>query len=205
MKLTSSEKGFSLIEVTIGLGVMTTIMGVAFMLLNGFQLSYQREEAYADAARNARFAVSRLEEIVRSAGTNPTGKTAVNWLTFVDFGSVTSNSSSSLHLISDLNGDGATTSTIAANTDVIITSENVTLTLDTATNTIVMVDNNQPVDSTRRTVPIAENIRSLTFTDPDGSRRQVDVDIRAVPSGVSTSDIRYREVHYTANIRLRNR
>lgn len=203
MKLTSSENGFSLIEVTIGLGVMTTIMGVAFMLLNNFQFSYQREEAYADAARNARFAVSRLEEIVRSAGTNPTGKTAVNWLTFVDFGG--GNSSSSLHLISDLNGDGATTSTIAANTDVIITSENVTLRLDTATNTLVMVDNNQPVDSTRRTVPIAENIRSLTFTDPDGSRRQVDVDLIAVPSGVLTSDKRYREVHFTANIRLRNR
>ncbi|HXI90768.1 MAG TPA: hypothetical protein VNO24_12190 [Blastocatellia bacterium] len=205
MKLNSNEQGFSLMEVTIGLGVMTTVMGIAFMLLNGFQLSYQREEAYADAARNARFAVSRLEEIVRSAGTNPTGKTAVNWLTFVDFGGVNVNSSSSLHLISDLNGDGATTSTIAANSDVIITSENVTLTLDTATNTIVMVDNNQPVDSTRRTVPIAENIRSLTFTDPDGSRRQVDVDLRAVPSGVSSSDIRYREVHFTANIRLRNR
>ena len=205
MKLDSNEQGFSLIEVTIGLGVMTTIMGIAFMLLNSFQFSYQREEAYADAARNARFAVSRLEEIIRSAGTNPTGKTAVNWLTFVDFGSVTTNSSSSLHLISDLNGDGATTSTMAANSDVIITSENVTLSLDTATNTIVMVDNNQPVGSTRRTVPIAENIRSLTFTDPDGFRRQVDVDLRAVPSGVPTTDKRYREVHFTANIRLRNR
>ena len=195
-------------EVTIGLGVMTTIMGIAFMLLNGFQLSYQREEAYADAARNARFAVSRLEEIIRSAGTNPTGKTAVNWLTFVDFGAVNVNSSSSLHLISDLNGNGVTSGlgeTITAASDVIITSEDVTLRLDTATNTIVMVDNNQPVDSTRRTVPIAENIRSLTFTDPDGSRRQVDVDLRAVPSGVSSSDIRYREVHFTANIRLRNR
>jgi len=203
MKLTSSEKGFSLIEVTIGLGVMTTIMGVAFMLLNGFQLSYQREEAFADAARNARFAVSRLEEIVRSAGTNPTGKTAVNWLTFVDFGG--GNSSSSLHLVSDLNGDTATTTTITADSDVIITSENVTVRLDTATNTIVLVDNNQAVDSPRRTVPIAENIRSLTFTDPDGSRRQVDVDLYAVPSGVLLSDKRYREVHFTANIRLRNR
>ena len=203
MKFTSSEKGFSLIEVTIGLGVMTTIMGVAFMLLNGFQLSYQREEAFADAARNARFAVSRLEEIVRSAGTNPTGKTAVNWLTFIDFGG--GNSSSSLHLVSDLNGDTATTTTITADSDVIITSENVTIRLDTATNTIVLVDNNQAVDSTRRTVPIAENIRSLTFTDPDGSRRQVDVDLYAVPSGVLLSDKRYREVHFTANIRLRNR
>ena len=173
------------------------------MLLNGFQQNYQREEAYADASRNARFAVSRLEEIVRSAGTNPTGNTAVNWLTFVDFGG--GNSGSSLHLISDLNGDGLTTSTIAADADVIITSENVTLQLDTGTNTIIMVDNNQAVSSTRRTVSIAENIRSLTFADPDGSRRQVNVDLIAVPSGVATTDKRYREVHYTANIRLRNR
>ena len=199
----SIENGFSLIEVTIALAVMTAIMGLAFMLLNSFQLSYQREEAYADAARNARFAVSRLEEIVRSGGTNPTGKTAVNWLTFVDFGG--GNSSSSLHLISDLNGDSATTSTISSDSDVIITSENVTLSLDTGTNSIVMVDNNQPIGSTRRTVPIAEKIRSLTFTDPDGSRRQVNVDLYAVPSGIPLSDKRYREVHFTANIRLRNR
>ena len=203
MKSKNREQGFSLVEVTIALAVMTTVMGVAFMLLNGFQQTYQREEAYADAARNARFAVARLEEIVRSAGTNPTGKTAVNWLTFVDFGG--GNTGSSLRLISDLNGDGLTNSTIASDTDVIITSENVTLQLDTNTNTIVMVDNNQAVDSTRRTVPIAENIRSLTFTDPDGSRRQVNVDLIAVPSGVPTADRRYREVHYTATIRLRNR
>jgi len=201
--MASRDDGFSLLEVTVGLAVLTVIMGLAFTLLNNFQLSYQREEAYADAARNARFAVSRIEEIVRSAGTNPTGKTAVNWLTFVDFGG--GNSSASLHLISDLNGDGATNSTIAADSDVIITSENVTLRLDTNTNTLVMVDNNQPIDSPRRTVPIAENIRSLTFKDPDGSRRQVDVDLYAVPAGVPISDKRYREVHYTANIRLRNR
>jgi prepilin-type N-terminal cleavage/methylation domain-containing protein len=203
MKSTSNEQGFSLMEITIALAVMTIVMGLAFLLLNGYQRTYQREEAYADAARNARFAVSRLEEIVRSGGTNPTGKTAVNWLTFVDFGG--GNSGSSLHLISDLNGDGATTSTIASNSDVIITSENVTLQLDTANRTIVMVDNNQPIDSTRRTVPIAENIRSLTFSDPDGSRRQVDVDLYAAPRGVTASDPRYREVHLTANIRLRNR
>jgi len=203
MSLKNREHGFSLIEVTIALGVMTTVMGVAFMLLNGFQQTYQREEAYADAARNARFAVARLEEIVRSAGTNPTGKTAVNWLTFVDFGG--GNTGSSLHLISDLNGDGLTTSTIASDADVIITSENVTLQLDTTTNTVVMVDNNQALNSTRRTVPLAENIRSLTFTDPDASRRQVDVDLIAVPSGVLASDKRYREVHYTTTIRLRNR
>jgi hypothetical protein len=68
-----------------------------------------------------------------------------------------------------------------------------------------MVDNNQPTSSTRRTVSIAENIRSLSFRDPDGSRKEVDIDLIAVPNGIPASDHRYREVHYTSNIRLRNR
>ena len=203
MQPTTNQKGFSLIEVTITLGILTLIMGIAFTLFNSFQKAYQTEVSYVDAARNGRFAVARLEEIIRSAGTNPTGRTAVNWLTFVDFGS--GNSSSSLHLLSDLNGDGATTATLAANTDVIIVSENVTLQLNSATNTIVLVDNNQPTTSPRRTVTIAENIRQLTFSDPDGSRREVDIDLVAVPSGVPTSDPRYREVRFSSNIRLRNR
>ena len=144
-----------------------------------------------------------MNEIIRSAGTNPTGKTAVNWLTFVDFGG--GNSSSTLGLKSDLDGDGATTSTLASNTDVIIASENVTLQLNSSTNTIEMVDNNQPTSSARRILPIAENIRSITFSDPDGTRREVDVTVSAVPSGIATSDPQYREVQFTTTIRLRNR
>jgi prepilin-type N-terminal cleavage/methylation domain-containing protein len=203
MKPTNTESGFSLVEVTIALAVMTLILGVTFTLFNRLQLTYRHEEGYAEAARNGRFAIARLNEIIRSAGTNPTGKTAVNWLTFVDFGGA--NTSSSLHLLSDLNGDGATASTVAADSDVIITSENVTLQLDTNTHTIVMIDNNQPPGSSRRIVPIAENIQSLTFSDPDGSRREVDITLTAMPNGFSPADPNYREVKYTTNIRLRNR
>jgi Tfp pilus assembly protein PilW len=203
MKPPSTEEGFSLIEVTITLGILTLIMGIAFTLFNGFQKSYQSEQGYVDAARNGRFAIARLEEIIRSAGTNPTGKTAVNWLTFVDFGG--GNTSSSLHLLSDLNGDGATTSTLSSNADVIIVSENVTLQLNASSSVLELVDNNQPTSSSRRTVPIAENIRQITFSDPDGSRREVDIDLVAVPNGVPVHDPRYREVRFTSNIRLRNR
>lgn len=203
MKANKAQNGFSLIEITLALAVLTVLMGVAFNLLNRFQLAYQVEQGYADAARNARFAVARMEEIVRSAGTNPTGNTAVNWLTFVDFGG--GNTGPSLHLLSDLNGDGLTTSTLTSGTDVIIVSEDVTLKLDANTNTIVLVDNNLPSTSPQKTVAIAENIRSLTFTDPDGSRREVVMDLTAVPSGIPASDHRYREVHYSTTIRLRNR
>ena len=203
MKRETNEQGFSLLEIMISLTIITLILGIAFGVLSRFQVSYRYELGYVDAQRNGRFAVARLNEIIRSAGTNPTGKTAVNWLTFVDFGG--GNSSSTLVLKSDLDGDGATTSTLGSNTDVIIASENVTLQLNSSTNTIEMVDNNQPTGSARRILPIAENIRSLTFSDPDGTRREVDVTLSAVPSGIATSDPQYREVQFTTTIRLRNR
>src|SRR3954470_22541560 len=151
MPLKANENGFSLVEIMISLMIITLILGIAFGVLNRFQTNYRYELGYVDAQRNGRFAIARLSEIIRSAGTNPTGKTAVNWLTFVDFGG--GNSSSTLILKSDLDGDGATSSTLASNADVIIASENVTLRLNTSTNTIEMVDNNLPTDSTRRVVP----------------------------------------------------
>jgi prepilin-type N-terminal cleavage/methylation domain-containing protein len=203
MQSKANENGFSLLEVTVALTIITLILGIAFGVLNRFQASYRYEVGYVEAQRNGRFAIARLSEIIRSAGTNPTGKTAVNWLTFVDFGG--GNSSATLTLKSDLDGDGATTSTLASNSDVIIASENVTLRLNTSTNTIEMVDNNLPTDSSRRVVPIAENIRSVNFSDPDGTRREVDVTLAAVPSGIPTSDPQYREVEFTTTIRLRNR
>jgi prepilin-type N-terminal cleavage/methylation domain-containing protein len=203
MKSETNEHGFSLMEVMISLAIITLVMGIAFSVLSRFQVSYRYELGYVDAQRNGRFAVARLNEIIRSAGTNPTGRSAVNWLTFVDFGG--GNSSSTLTLKSDLDGDSATTSTLASNADVIIASENVTLRLNSSTNTVEMVDNNQPTGSARRILPIAENIRSITFSDPDGTRREVDVTLSAVPSGIATSDPQYREVQFTTTIRLRNR
>jgi prepilin-type N-terminal cleavage/methylation domain-containing protein len=199
----TNQGGFSLLEVTVALTVITVILGIAFGVLNRFQVNYRYEMGFVDAQRNGRFAIARLSEIIRSAGTNPTGKTAVNWLTFVDFGG--NNSSSTLTLKSDLDGDGATSSTLTSSNDVIIASENVTLRLNTSTNTIEMVDNNLAAGSARQIVPIAENVRSVTFSDPDGTRREVDVDLVAIPSGIPTADPQYREVEFTTTIRLRNR
>ena len=146
MKPAQNESGFSLVELTVALMMLTAVMGIAFMLLNRFQQAYRYEEAYADAQRNARFAIARLNEIIRSAGTNPTANTTVNPTNFVSLlGPTTVSgsaiSSSSLQLRSDLNGDTLNTSTISANSDVIVTSENVTLRLDQANRRIMMEDN----------------------------------------------------------------
>jgi Tfp pilus assembly protein PilW len=204
-----NEGGFSLIEVTIALLVLTTVVGIAFSLLNRFQQSHRYEEAYADAQRNARFALARLNEVIRSAGTNPTATTAVNPTDFAVLLppttiSGTAVSSSSLQLKSDLNGDTLNTSSLSAG-DVIVTSENVTLRLDQAANQIVMVDNTPTGNGA---IPIADNIRSITFTDPNGTsntNKAIQVSLIAVPSGILIGDPRYREVSYTGVIRLRNR
>jgi prepilin-type N-terminal cleavage/methylation domain-containing protein len=204
------ESGFSLMELVISLMVLTVVMGIAFSLLTRFQQTYRYEEAYADAQRNARFAVARLNEIIRSAGTNPTANTTVNPTNFVSLlapttASGTAISSSSIQLRSDLNGDTFNNTTISSNSDVIVTSENLTLRLDAANSRIVM-DDNTAGGSTN--VTIAENIRRVTFTDPNGAsntNKAIQVQLVAIPSGIAAGDPRYREVSYSATIRLRNR
>src|SRR5262249_38625846 len=104
---TNKESGFSLIELTIAILLVTLISGIAIALLNRFQRNYRYEEAYADAQRNARFALARLNEIIRSSGTNPTGKITVNVTNFAVLQSPTTTvgsavSSSSIRLKSDL-------------------------------------------------------------------------------------------------------
>jgi len=204
------ESGFSMMELIIALMVMTVVMGIAFMLLNRFQQTYRYEEAYADAQRNARFAVARLNEIIRSAGTNPTANTTVNPTNFISLLAPTTTSgtavtSSSIQLRSDLNGDTFNNTTVSSNSDVIVTSENLTLRFDAANSRIVM-DDNTAGGSTN--VTIAENIRSVTFTDPNGAsntNKAIQVKLVAIPTGIASGDPRYREVSYNATIRLRNR
>ena len=210
MKQSANEKGFSLIEILIAMMITTVVLGVAMGLLNRFQTSYRYEEAYADAQRNARFALARLNEIIRSAGTNPTSKITVNPTDFAVLLSPTTTSgtavtSSSIQLKSDLNGDALNTAHVSSDTDVIVTSENMVLRLDSANRRIVMDDyTTSPMTST----PIADNIISLTFTDPNGAtntNKTIVVNLIAVPNGISQGDRRYREVSYSGSIRLRNR
>ena len=86
-----------------------------------------------------------------------------------------------------------------------MTSENLTLRLD-APNSRIVMDDNTAGGSTN--VTIAENIRSVTFTDPNGAsntNKAIQVKLVAIPSGIASGDPRYREVSYNATIRLRNR
>jgi type II secretory pathway pseudopilin PulG len=198
MRQASSESGFSLVEITVALGVLTLLMGVAVALLNGFQRNARSDEIYAEAARNGRFAIARINEIVRSAGCNPTSLTSVNNATFVSYPN--GNGGSSIQLKSDLDGDGLFNSRVTSNSDVIVTSENVTLSL--SGNSLQLTDNTV---SPATSLTIAEDIRSVSFTDPDGTGHSVVANLTAMPTGVRWGDPNYIEVQFTSNIRLRNR
>ncbi len=205
-----NQGGFSLIETMVSLMVLVLVMGIAFTLLMHFQRIYRYEEAYADAQRNARFAVARLNEILRSSGTNPTANTTVNPTNFAVLSGTTVTSGSAIsalaiQLRSDLDGDAQNLTSVSANSDVIVTSENVTIRLDSNTRQIVMDDNTVTPPTS---IPIADHIRSLKFTDPQGSsytNKAIQVEVIAIPAGIADNDPRYREVQYTATIRLRNR
>lgn len=209
MKNENGERGFSLIEVTVSLLVLTVVMGIAFSLLANFQKTYRYEEAYADAQRNARFAIARLAEVIRSAGTNPTANSTVNPTNFITMLGTTTTSgvavtSASIELKSDFNGDSLNTERVASNSDVIVISEDVTISLDTNTRQILLSDNT----TGGATVTLADNIESLAFTDLNGStntNKAIQVQIVAVPTGIADSDPRYRRVAYSEVIRLRNR
>ena len=210
MPTTPNERGFSLAEVTVAMLILTVIMGASFSLLNRFQKLYRFEEAHADAQRNARFAVARLNEVIRSAGTNPRAITTVNPTNFAVLLAPTTTvgtavSSSSLQLRSDLDGDMLNATRVESNSDVIVTAENITLKLDAINRQLVMVDNTV---SPALTTPIADNIVALKFTDPNGAtytKKAILVELVAVPNGITVGDPNYREVSYEATIRLRNR
>jgi hypothetical protein len=103
-------------------------------------------------------------------------------------------------LKSDLDGDGLFLTHISSNSDVIVTSEDVTLALNG--NSLQLTDNTVAGSAP---VTIADAIRSVTFTDPDGTGRSILVNLTAMPSGVSWGDPNYIEVQFNSTIRLRNR
>ena len=220
MKQTTQESGFSLFELVVTVAILTVVMGAAFNLMTRSQVSYDANQIQAEAHANADFAVNRVTEIIRGAGSNPTNLTTVNWIDFL-----TNPDSSSVRVKSDLNGDGDVTDRVdavsAATTTQyhIISSEDVTLRyyptetvvsgVTIPARTICMIDNT-PVPGTTASydlapIVIAQNI--LSFSCPAGSNpREVTLSITAGPSrAISTSDPRYRSYATSARIRLRNR
>lgn len=201
-KQRSQEAGFSVIELLISVGMMTLIMGATLNLLFSSQRIYSREQTTADAQENARFAISRLSEIIRGAGNNPASIQTFNPLTST---SVTNNgtavapgtSGNRVTIFADYNGNGTFNDNISSS-DNIISSENMTLRLNGTTI--------EAVDNTPGGVisPLAQDIQSVTFTEAI-DRRSITITLTARSSRATPGDTNYHTVTMSSSVRLRNR
>ena len=222
----SNERGFSLLELLVCIGILTVIMGAAFSLMNRSQTSFDRNQLLAEARANADFAILRVTEIIRGAGSNPEGDASINSLRAVTNYPTTSSTSPDLTLVrvrSDLNGDKDIEDRVDT-TDpdfapyFIIASEDVTIQhisvdttingVDVSGNTLILIDNTPDTDDEiTQGVPVVLAQNVIEFSCPiEENPLEVTLTITAGPTReMDPSNSRFVSFTRTMQIRLRNR
>lgn len=215
----SAHPGFSLLELVVVIGILTIVMGAAFQLMTTSQLGFDRNVTFAEAHENADFAVMRVTELVRSAGSNPAGLSTINTLNFIS-NKETDTSTPDPHVVrirSDLNCDRDVNDRADSSDPAqyyMLGSEDVTIKffpdaatvggVDIPAQTLCLVDN---TPGPGQGVPhvVAQNI--VDFSCPVGADpREVTLTVTAGPSRpMSTGDARYVSFTRVTQIRLRNR
>jgi prepilin-type N-terminal cleavage/methylation domain-containing protein len=227
-KSVKQESGFSLLELIIVLVVLLIITGSVFNTLSNSQKTFDAELANSQAQENARYAVDRIAEIIKTAGNNPQNITALNGLSFIKAYS-TFNASTlvagtmatpnatcdpdefcatnccppAINILSDFDGDGFTTSQV--DTSVfrvnLVTSEDLTVYLDER----VPSGQTFPLDlvmffdrTTNTATPIAEFVTDLKFR-VDPTQNEVTIFVTARSSrAVAVEDIFERRFRYSS-------
>lgn len=162
--------GFSMVELLVTIAILTTFVAAIAPLMEGGHRSFSTERAIADALDDARFAMGRIAELVRGAGSNPRRVRPLVPVT-IDPGGTT------VRLLSDFNGDGDLLDS-PFGTDGIASlpaPEDVTLSL---VGTTVMMQDNTPAAG--GLVPVAEDVVSLAFVALPGRITTVTVGVRSV-------------------------
>src|ERR1051326_5139533 len=78
-----NENGFSLLELIIVLVLLLIITGSVFTELANGQKTFDAELANSQAQENARYAIERIAEVIKTAGNNPQNLTTLNGLSFL--------------------------------------------------------------------------------------------------------------------------
>jgi prepilin-type N-terminal cleavage/methylation domain-containing protein len=225
------EAGFSLMELMLVITILLVITGSVFRTVANGVKSFDAELANAEAQENARYAIDRVAEIIKTAGNNPQNLTALNNLSFIRLynqpvsgtfdpaspgtqvsvlsGSGTGNA---VNLLSDFNGDANTTTDVSIGTvssifsKNIVTSENLMLYCDKARNLAVLYNFNAP--TAEKTIPIADFVTDLKFT-LDVGQNQVTINLTARSNRAAAIENiyerRFRYANLVSVVRLRNR
>ncbi len=96
----NNERGFTIVELVVGLAIGLILLGVAVKIFLVQQRSYSVQEQLSEMQQNIRSAMDMIVRETKMAGYNPTG---ASFNGFPD--------SSKLQILADLDGDGLTTGT----------------------------------------------------------------------------------------------
>lgn len=100
--LKNNERGFTLIELVIGLAISLILMGVAVSIFNVQRKSYSLQEQVTEMQQNVRATMDMMVREIRMAGYDPTESG------FVGIGT---NTTTLLQILADLDGNGTSTDT----------------------------------------------------------------------------------------------
>lgn len=213
--------GFSLLELVVVTGILTTVMGAAFSLLSESQTSFRRNRSLAEAHQNADFAIARVTELVRGAGANPSAAQTINNVKF--FSNSASDGSVSdpgvVRLKADLNGNQTLVDRVETNSDgaasyYLLSSEDVTIRWYGAETTvlgvlipgrsIVLIDN---TPGPGQGVPVVIATHIVDFSCPlSDNPREVTLTITGGPSmDIPETSPLFVSFTRVTQIRLRNR
>lgn len=100
--LKNNKRGFTLIEVVIGLAISLILMVVTVKIFQVQRKSYSMQEQVAEMQQNIRAAMDMMVREIRMTGYDPTG---------TGFAGIGTNTSGMLQFLADIDGNGATTDT----------------------------------------------------------------------------------------------
>lgn len=176
--LKNGEQAFTLVQLLVGLAVSLIVIGVTLKMFIVQQKVFRKQEQLSEMHQNVRAAMDIIMRETRMGGYDPTGA-GIDGITY---------DATQLQIKSDIDGDGAVTST---NEDIIYTYDSGNLQID-----------REDVNVGSGAQVVAENIQTFTFSylNADGvgtttstEIRQVDIQITGRTSNIDSDigDYRY--------------
>ncbi len=147
----NNERGFTIIELVVGLAISLILLGVAVKIFLVQQRSYSVQEQLSEMQQNIRSAMDMIVRETKMAGYDPTGTAFSS-----SSGIIYNVDTSKLQILADLTGNGDTDD---ANEDIIYDIDNTT-------------DPDHPY-LRRNSQPLAENITEFTVLYFDANYGQI--------------------------------
>lgn len=152
MKKNNNQKGFSLIELSIGMVTVIMILGILSSIILGINRSYSQQRPRMEAVNDATATLNIMARLIRMAGNNPND---ILGLQGIDAGVPVSGQYNTIRIRSDWHG-ASTSSEPDGDTD--DTFEDVTFSVSAG----VVMKQELPADATP--VEFLDHVNSLRFT-----------------------------------------